>query len=59
MIDEKTVIEEYRQNGFELVDRTKPTIIAQMGFIRLVFAPAAEAAAQPTPKEVRSKFRLW
>jgi len=44
-IDADAVIEEYRVKGFELVERTKPTIIAQAGFERLVFARAETAEA--------------
>ena len=36
-IDERGVIEEFKQRGFVLHERTNPTIIAQMGFIKLIF----------------------
>jgi len=38
-MDADSVIEEYRQKGYTLKERTKPTIPAQIGFERLVFVP--------------------
>lgn len=37
--DADAVIREQRQNGYVLKERTKPTIPAQDGFVRLVFVP--------------------
>ena len=42
-IDERGVIEEYREKGFVLKERTTPTIIAQMGFVKLIFVPAEKS----------------
>jgi len=43
--DVATVTKEYRQKGFELKERTAPTIITQRGFVRLVFAPTQDQEA--------------
>ena len=63
--DARQVIKEYRLKGFVLKERTKPTVVAQDGFIRLVFIPAEEAVVsvppQPTdekPKRRRT-FLFW
>ena len=45
--DAAQVIEEYRLKGYVLKDRTKPTIAAQPGFVKLIFIPAEDAAAIP------------
>jgi len=39
-MDADLVVEEYRKKGYKLKEQTKPTIIAQKGFVRLVFVPA-------------------
>lgn len=49
-IDEKNVIEEYRQLGFTLVERTKPTIVAQIGFVKLIFAKVEDVAPIEAPR---------
>jgi hypothetical protein len=38
--DSAPVIESYRKRGFVLKETTKPTIIAQKGFVKLIFVPA-------------------
>jgi hypothetical protein len=45
-IDERGVIEEYRQRGFILKERTAPTIIAQMGFVKLIFVASERVEAE-------------
>ncbi len=41
-IDARGVIEEYKKRGFILKERTTPTIVAQGGFVKLIFAKAEE-----------------
>jgi len=36
-MDAKQVIKEYREQGYLLKERTEPTILAQLGFIKLIF----------------------
>ena len=49
--DSVRVIEEYRQKGFVLKERTNPTIVAQVGFVKLIFIPADDPdAPQPEPE---------
>jgi hypothetical protein len=49
-VDARTVIEAYRLKGLVLVERTKPTIIAQQGYVRLVFASAEEGSVPFGPE---------
>ena len=46
-MDADSVIEEYRRKGFTLKESTKPTIPAQIGFVRLVFVPTEFADTEP------------
>lgn len=41
------VIAEYRAKGFKLKEKTSPTIIAQRGFIKLVFVADEDAVLPP------------
>ena len=43
-MDAEPVIEEYRRNGYVLKEQTKPTIMAQRGFVKLIFVPAEDAS---------------
>lgn len=43
-IDERAVIKDYTSRGFVLKARTAPTIIAQMGFVKLIFVRKVEDA---------------
>jgi hypothetical protein len=45
-LDEQGVIDQYRAKGYVLEKRTRPTIIAQGGFVKLIFA-RAQAAEKP------------
>jgi len=49
-IDARGVIEEYAKRGYVLRERTHPTIIAQMGFIKLIFERAEAAEGSSTKK---------
>ena len=42
-LDEKGVIDQYLAKGYVLQKRTKPTIIAQGGFVKLIFVRAESA----------------
>jgi len=42
-MDVKQVIKEYGEKGFVLQERTLPTIVAQMGFVKLIFVKAETA----------------
>ncbi len=44
-MDVDSVVEQYRARGFVLQERTAPTIPAQPGFVKLIFAP--RELAQP------------
>lgn len=46
-MDAEALIERYRQKGYELVERTPPTIVAQARFERFVFLPKELAALMP------------
>lgn len=49
--DAEAAIEKYAKEGYVLVDTTPPTIIAQAGFVRLVFLPKELAdLMQPAEK---------
>jgi hypothetical protein len=49
-LDEKGVINEYNAQGYLLQERTKPTIIAQMGFVKLIFVKAELAEQSKNSK---------
>lgn len=58
-IDADRIIEEYRQKGYALKERTKPTVIAQTGFEKLVFVPIEDMPpTQPEPLG-ESRKRRW
>ena len=44
-MDSDRLIEQYRQKGYVLYERTEPTIVCQARFERLVFIPEAESEA--------------
>jgi len=48
-LDERGVIEQYKAQGYILQQRTKPTIIAQGGFVKLIFVRAELAEANKKP----------
>lgn len=56
--DAKLVIDEYSEKGYTLIDRTKPTIIAQIGFVRLVFYKSENLAMLPGSAVDPSKIHL-
>jgi hypothetical protein len=39
-LDEGRVVEQFRDKGYVLYERTQPSIVAQAGFSRLVFIPS-------------------
>jgi len=46
--DEAKLIGEYEKKGYELVERTKPTVIAQRGFVKLIFKLVTPAQGTPS-----------
>ncbi len=56
--DASLVVREYRQKGYVLKERAKPTIAAQDGFIRLIFIPEEEAPCEK-PSHKLSPRSLW
>jgi len=55
--DAALLIEEYRQKGFVLKEQTKPTVIAQRGFVQLVFVPAEDYVPEPQVEEIHEPKR--
>ncbi len=49
-LDERAVIADYVKRGFALKERTTPTIIAQGGFVKLIFVKQNEAEAVPSQR---------
>jgi hypothetical protein len=49
--DATQVVRDYREKGYTLKERAKPTIPAQDGFIRLIFVPTADILAADVPKK--------
>ena len=43
ILDEQGVIDQYEAKGYVLQQRTKPTIIAQGGFVKLIFVRTQQA----------------
>ena len=55
------VIETFRKKGYVLRETADPTIIAQAGFVKLIFIPEEDAAQMPavgpaSPKKRRGPF---
>jgi len=55
------IIEEYWQKGYVLKEKTFPTVIAQKGFIKLIFIPkedwdGSEAIDRTLPKKKKRFF---
>lgn len=49
--DAALIIEEYRLKGYVVKEQTKPTVIAQRGFVKLIFVPIGEDLRQPAVEE--------
>jgi hypothetical protein len=49
-LDEQGVIDQYKAKGYVLHQRTKPTIIAQGGFVKLIFVKADTVELAQTSK---------
>ena len=58
-IDADAVIREYSRNGYTLVERTEPTIIAQAGFERLEFISTEEWDRQQRLKQRHGLKAVW
>lgn len=52
--DVESTMESYRQKGYVLQETTDPTIIAQVGFVKLIFVPVEDFVPEPEPPR-RSK----
>jgi hypothetical protein len=58
--DADPVIEAYRKKGYVLLETTDPTIIAQAGFIKLIFVPEEDYIPQPeVPHIPKKRFGLF
>ncbi len=57
--DASHVIEQFRKKGFSLKEQTEPTVLAQKGFIKLIFVPEDEIETPVTlspPAKPKKKF---
>lgn len=59
--DAGPVIEAYRRKGFVLQETTDPTIIAQAGFVKLIFVPEEDydPTRESKPPSPRRFFGLF
>jgi hypothetical protein len=56
--DASQVVREYSEKGYALKERTKSTIPAQDGFVKLIFIPEEDVPVSPTPANPSTKS-LW
>jgi len=49
-LDEQRVVDEYRKKGYVLYKRQPPAIVAQPGFMKLLFLPAEDVPHHVSPK---------
>ena len=59
--DADPVIESYRKKGFVLQETTDPTIIAQAGFVKLIFVPEEDFDPNrgQKPPQPKKRFKLF
>ncbi len=56
-LDVSQTVEAYRKKGLVLKEKTDPTIIAQAGFVKLIFVPEEDLDSMPAAKPKNPKKR--